>query len=95
MASDRVFLHVDRDGLTGRLQLGISVEDERGAGHGYRIAGPKYSGTGTNVLRAALDERDIAQIRSYLDIAERALAAPLPARGEHGRYVAAGRGGEQ
>ena len=65
--SDHCELHVDRDGLTGSLQLGISIVDEEGAGGGYRIAGPKYSGSGSNVLRHVLDQRDADEIRRHLD----------------------------
>jgi hypothetical protein len=50
----------------GRMSIG--VENENGAGHGYRLAGPKYCAChpGQVVVRAVLNERDVAEIRSYL-----------------------------
>lgn len=60
-------LDVDRDGLTGRLQLSINQWDADGGGHGYRIAGPKYNGTGRSLVRHRLDARDATEIRAYLD----------------------------
>lgn len=57
-----VTLAVYRDGWTGRLQL--AIEDESG---GYRLAGPKFNGSGEKVLERVLDEHDAARIRSYLD----------------------------
>lgn len=49
----------------GRLQ--IAVSDESGAGHGYRIAGPKYDGVEVDVaFRHELDSRDVDEIRLYL-----------------------------
>ncbi|MEU5976299.1 hypothetical protein [Streptomyces sp. NPDC047315] len=62
-----VVVDVDRDGWTDGLQLSISRLDEQGAGDGYRLAGPKYNGSSSNLLRAELTEHDAAQIRSYLD----------------------------
>ena len=38
-----------------------------GTGHGYRLAGPKFNGTGETLLERPLDERDAAEIRRYLD----------------------------
>jgi predicted transcriptional regulator of viral defense system len=49
------------------MQLGISVLDEEGGGHGYRISGPKYSGNSKPLLRHTIDERDADEIRRYLD----------------------------
>lgn len=63
---EHVEIHVDRDGLTGRLQIGISRVDDAGAGGGYRLAGPKYSGTGANLLKHRLDERDAREILRYI-----------------------------
>lgn len=56
-----VEVSVDRDGLTGQLQVGFLV----GNG-GYRLAGPKYSGTGENLLTAHLDQRAIREILRML-----------------------------
>lgn len=69
MATERVEVTVDRDGVTGGLQVSIQKVDGNGAGHGYRIAGPKYSGTGENLLTHALTERDAREVRWYLDAA--------------------------
>jgi hypothetical protein len=64
---DRITLEVDRDGLTGKLQLSIQQTHENGAGHGYRLAGPKFNGSGKNLLKRELDQRDADEIRGYLD----------------------------
>ena len=66
---DKLTIEVHEDGLTGRLQLGIHQTDENGAGHGYRLAGPTFNGTGRTLLTATLDERDAEEIRRYLDTA--------------------------
>lgn len=58
-----VELHVDKDGWTGGLQLNICHPKSGG----YRIAGPKYNGSSTNVLMYRLTERDANEIRRYLD----------------------------
>ena len=55
-------IEVFRDGWTGGLQLLIGDEDG-----GYRLAGPKFNGSGECVLKARLTERDASQIRHYLD----------------------------
>lgn len=65
--SGHVEITVDRDYVTGALQVAISVVDEMGYGDGYRIAGPKYTGNGETLLTKRLDERDAAEIRAYLD----------------------------
>lgn len=71
MNSDKksgIFLKVSRDGWTDGVQLSI------GDGHGgYRIAGPKFNGSSTTLLTRELTERDITEIRMYLDEAEKAL----------------------
>ncbi len=55
-----VYLSVDiRD--DGAVQLSIGDD-----GGGYRIAGPKYDGTGKTILRRTLTPRDRDEIRSYL-----------------------------
>lgn len=59
-----VHLAVDRDGRTGGFQLEIG--DDSG---GYRLAGPKYLGASTSVLKVTLDERAATEIRRYLDAA--------------------------
>jgi len=69
-----VFLSVDRDGLTNGIQLSIEQRDAKNSGTGYRFAGPKYSGCGTNLLRHRLNARDIAELRRHLEKAEAMLA---------------------
>ena len=66
---DRLTIEVHRDGLSRKLQLGIHQTGKSGAGHGYRLAGPKFSGSGETLLTATLDERDAAEIRRYLNAA--------------------------
>ncbi|MFJ9988627.1 hypothetical protein ACIQUD_32220 [Streptomyces globisporus] len=65
----RAVIDVDRDGWTKNLQLNIVTLDENSSGMGYRLAGPKYNGSSTNLLRVELDERDAAEIRAALDAA--------------------------
>lgn len=62
-----VELSVDRRAFDGALQVSINWRDDKGGGHGYRIAGPKYDGSGTNLLRHQLTDRDKEEIRRYLD----------------------------
>lgn len=64
-----LFIKLDRDGLTKRLQLSIDLEDEKGGGVGYRLAGPKFNGSSTSVFKHALTEWDVVEIRRYLDVA--------------------------
>lgn len=65
-AYTRVHIAVDRDPSTGRLQLNIGCSDADGAGHGYRLAGPKYLGDSVEMLTHDLDTRDVREIREYL-----------------------------
>jgi hypothetical protein len=65
--SDQLSMYVGQDGATGRLQLAIRKTDESGAGHGYRIAGPKFTGTGSVLLEHKLNADDADEIRRYLD----------------------------
>ena len=52
-----------------RGRINISCEDDHGIGHGHRLAGPKYGGDDTPPLaRVELDERDVQEIREYLEI---------------------------
>lgn len=57
-----IYLDLDKDGLTGGLQL--SIGDDSG---GHRIAGPKYSGHSSRVQRKLLSAHDAEEIRAYLD----------------------------
>lgn len=63
----KVMIEVDRDGLTGQLQLSISHVDENGVGLGHRLAGPKFNGSSETVLSRTLDARDASEIRTFLD----------------------------
>ena len=56
-----VYLSVDRDGLTGGIQLCIG--DGNG---GYRIAGPKYCGQSETLKKITLTKIDVQEIRAYL-----------------------------
>lgn len=57
-------LSIYKDGWTGGIQL--SIGDKNG---GYRIAGPKFNGSGKPLLEHRLTERDAKEIRYYLDCA--------------------------
>ena len=63
------FLSIYKDGWTGGIQL--SIEDASGSG--FRLAGPKFNGSGKPLLRTKLTQRDADEIRRYLD-----RAFPLP-----------------
>jgi hypothetical protein len=50
------------------IQVSINKLDADGGGHGYRIAGPKFTLNGARLLRRVkLDARSAAEIRRYLD----------------------------
>jgi hypothetical protein len=78
---DKLTMTVGQDGATGRLQLAIHKIGPDGAGHGYRIAGPKFTGTGRTLLTRELTAEDAAEIRRYLDSVFPAVEAddPCPA----------------
>jgi hypothetical protein len=61
-----VTLSVDQRARDGALQLAINVEDADGGSIGYRIAGPKYDGSGKTLLRHVITEADKAAIMSAL-----------------------------
>lgn len=65
--ADRLTLEVSRDGWTKGLQLSINQRDEKGLGSGYRLAGPKFNGSGETLLTRTLTEEDAKEIRTYLD----------------------------
>lgn len=65
--SDRITLNIDKDRLTGGVQVSINVTRPNGAGHGYRILGPKYSGSSEPIAQTTLTARDAEMIRKYLD----------------------------
>jgi hypothetical protein len=62
-----VQLNLYRCNVTGGLQLAIEDIDDNGTGHGYRIFGPKFLGDSTLLRRYVIDDRDVDEIRSYLD----------------------------
>lgn len=57
------FFTLYKDGWTGGLQL--AIEDSTGSG--FRIAGPKFNGSGKALQKHEISERDAKEIRSYLD----------------------------
>jgi hypothetical protein len=65
----RVVLEGDTRGRASISALGVN-----GAGHGYRLAGPKYIGdivngvTTPKTFEVELDERDVVELHSYLRI---------------------------
>jgi len=61
---------VDKDGLTGALQL--SIDD---ATSGYRLSGPKYNGSSKRVLTYIPSDRDLAEIARYIAKEKRRRAA--------------------
>lgn len=61
MPKKPVSLSVDRDELTGGIQL--SIGDDSG---GYRLAGPTYCGMSKNIKTHILSKRDVDEIRAYL-----------------------------
>lgn len=65
--TDRLTLRVGIDGPTGGIQVSLSQLDEHGTGHGYRLAGPKFTGSGEVLVSRDLTEADAAEIRRYLD----------------------------
>lgn len=66
MSGREIYIAVDRRENDGQFQLAIGLHDDGKGGHGYRLCGPKYDGTGTNVLHHVLTERDVEVIRTYL-----------------------------
>ena len=59
-----------RDGWTGGTQIDIGTTYEDGSGSGYRLAGPKFNGSSSLLASRKLGQREIDEIRRYLDIAE-------------------------
>ncbi len=52
----------------GAKNVTLQVLDERDAGHGYRLHGPKMGFTApTLVLRHEFDERDAKEVRNLID----------------------------
>lgn len=61
--SEKVYFSIDENSR-GQVQLAINYR-----GHGYRICGPKYDGSGHTIKRHELTADDIKEIQSYLDAA--------------------------
>ncbi|MFF9568456.1 hypothetical protein [Streptomyces sp. NPDC014685] len=74
--TERIVIDVDRDGWTKGIQLNIVKLDANDHGWGFRLAGPKYNGSSTNLLRTELTERDAGEIRQALDAV---FPLPVPA----------------
>ncbi len=64
-----VFLEVSKDGWTNGIQLSIN-----GGGIGYRLAGPKFNGSQTTLLKRVLDARDCDELEHFIAKARAALA---------------------
>lgn len=64
---DQMIIEVYRDAITGGAQVAIGTLRGDGTVDLYRLAGPKFTGTGRNLLSKPLDEADAAEIRRYLD----------------------------
>jgi hypothetical protein len=58
----RVYISVDQRAADGAIQVSIGHE----GGSGYRIAGPKYDGSGKTLLKVFLSETEKKEIRAYL-----------------------------
>lgn len=57
-------IHVDQDGWTRRIQIGLMSSE----GFGFRLAGPKYNGSSTNLLSHTLTEKDVEAIQNILNL---------------------------
>ena len=67
----KTYISIDKRAVDGALQISIGEEDENGSSHGYRIAGPKYDGFGKTLLKHYISERDIEEIKYYLEPSKR------------------------
>jgi hypothetical protein len=92
--ANRIYISVDRRDRDGAMQISIGVEDEKGGGRGYRIAGPKYDGRGKTLLKHFITERDRAEIHSYLRL-ENTPADSVPTDGRARRDSRVPSGGSQ
>jgi len=64
--------------IRGRYPIQVSINQQHadGGGHGFRIAGPKFTLSGARLLRRVkLDAHDAAEIRRYLDLVDPPAAA--------------------
>jgi hypothetical protein len=58
----KVYLTVDKRNVDGAVQ--VSIGNDR---IGYRIAGPKYDGSGKQLLKKELTASERDEIRSWLE----------------------------
>ena len=61
-----IYFCIDRRSIDGAIQLSIDEIDETDGGIGYRICGPKYDGSGRNLVTHRLTDRDVKEIARYL-----------------------------
>ena len=59
-------IEVSQSGTTRGLQLSINETRANGYGAGYRIAGPKFDGTGKVLLSHEITERDAKEIYAVI-----------------------------
>lgn len=59
-------IEIDRDGWTNNIQVNISKTDASGCGHGYRLAGPKYNGSSTQLWSHPLTPDDATMALALL-----------------------------
>lgn len=65
MPKEGIYLSIDRRS-DGQLQMSIGEQGADGSGTGYRIAGPKYDGSGKTLLKHFITPRDKEEILLYL-----------------------------
>lgn len=78
MSTKKVVLEIDQVGsyAGNPLRANLSVLDDSGAGHGYRLFGPKFNGAPGKTLRTyPLSERDRREVRALLDEVDGPLVA--------------------
>ena len=62
-ANLKAYIFLDKDGWTKKFQISIGTDDG-----GYRMTGPDYNGSGKQIIKHEITERDASEIRKYLDI---------------------------
>lgn len=82
MAAERFVIEVHRSKHSHAYQLSISTLDEEGLGGGYRLHGPKFCGChgSESILQHEITERDINELRRFLDGAQANFDATYPQR---------------
>jgi hypothetical protein len=66
--SETVSISAWLDQATGLYQLDIGVQDENGYGHGFRLSGPKFSGSSKLLVSAKIGKREADEIKEYLEM---------------------------